>query len=155
MQRNKLPVCEEGLDEIPPQFRPSDWLAEMFPKRSPYFPQLGDDMVYYRQGHEAYVNKVDKDKIYEITKKQRKALPYNLIPDLPAAVPVCVVQIKFELKPPRLVCLKLGVKDWETGELTGTNLHVQYHDMPDVVDFLILRQIHEKYIRHNWNPGDR
>jgi len=51
--------------------------------------------------------------------------------------------------------LKLAVTDWETGELTGTNFIVRYHDIPDVVDFLILRQVHDKYIRHNWNPGDR
>lgn len=72
-----------------------------------------------------------------------------------AAVPVRLTSIKFELKPPRLVILKLEVQDWDTGEPTGLHFTVIYHDMPDVVDFLILRQVHDKYIRHNWNPGDR
>lgn len=66
-----------------------------------------------------------------------------------------VVNIKYELKPPRLVCLKLEVQAWDSDSPTGPTLLVQYHDMPDVVDFVILRQIHDKYMRHNWNPGDR
>ncbi|ODM99229.1 PH-interacting protein [Orchesella cincta] len=152
--RNKVDYGS-GLEEVPTLYRPSEWLGEVFPKRSPYFPQLGDDLVYYREGHEAYVNKVEKENVYAVPKKLKKILPYLQHPDLEAAVPVRVVNMKFDLEPPRLVGLKLAVTDWESGELTGTNLFVRYHDIPDVVDFLILRQVHDKYIRHNWNPGDR
>ncbi|CAL8132280.1 unnamed protein product [Orchesella dallaii] len=39
---------------------PSDleWLTETEMKRSPYLPQVGDDLIYLREGHKAYVDKV-------------------------------------------------------------------------------------------------
>lgn len=39
-----------GLDQIPEPFRPSEWLSEVVPRRSPFFPQMGDEVVYFRQG---------------------------------------------------------------------------------------------------------
>ncbi|CAG7723230.1 unnamed protein product [Allacma fusca] len=144
-----------GLDEIPEQFRPPDWLSEVMPKRSPYFPQLGDDLVYFRQGHELYVNQVENQSIYDVSKKMKKLLPYNQIPDLPPEISVRVVSIKFEIAPPRLVVLTLERTDWETGENLGGSFTVRYHDMPSVVDFFVLRQIYDKSVRHRWNVGDR
>jgi hypothetical protein len=35
----------------------SPWLAEMRPKKSPYFPQIGDILMYFKQGHEKYVER--------------------------------------------------------------------------------------------------
>lgn len=83
MQKNKAPDYEGGYEEIPVEFRPSEWFAEVLPKRSPYFPQLGDHLVYYRQGHQAYIEEVEKKKAYEVPKKWKKTLPYINIPDLP------------------------------------------------------------------------
>lgn len=71
-----------GMEDIPEPYRPSDWLAETYPKLSPYFPQLGDDIVYYRQGHETYIKYVEDNNLYQITKKMKKSLPYVLKPDL-------------------------------------------------------------------------
>jgi hypothetical protein len=31
----------------------------------------------------------------------------------------------------------------------------RYHDMPDVIDFLVLRQMYESAVRRNWKPCDR
>lgn len=67
------------------EFRPSEWFAEVIPKRSPYFPQLGDQLVYYRQGHQTYIEEVEKKHVYEVSKKLKKSLPYVLIPDLPVS----------------------------------------------------------------------
>lgn len=39
-----------GLDTIPEIFRPSEWLAEVIPKKSPFYPQMGDEVIYFRQG---------------------------------------------------------------------------------------------------------
>ena len=39
------------LDNIPKSYWPSSWLAEYIPKKSPYFPQMGDEIMYLKQGH--------------------------------------------------------------------------------------------------------
>lgn len=31
----------------------------------------------------------------------------------------------------------------------------RYHDMPDVIDFLVLRQTYHRAMRHNWKRNDR
>lgn len=63
--------------------------------------------------------------------------------------------MKVETKPPRLVCLKLGVLEEKTGKQTGLKFSIKYHDMPHVVDFVILRQFYQKAIERNWRPKDR
>ena len=68
---------------------------------------------------------------------------------------VRVVHVAFELNPPRLVSLKLERVNWETGEHLGTYLYVRYHDLASVPDFLVLRQIYDKSVRHHWHAGDR
>ena len=63
--------------------------------------------------------------------------------------------MKIEVKPPRLVCLRLGVIDPETRKLTGLRFNIKYHDMPHVVDFVILRQFYERAVAVDWRPRDR
>lgn len=45
-----------GLDRIPESFRPSEWLSEVVPRRTPYFPQMGDEIIYFRQGYTTIEN---------------------------------------------------------------------------------------------------
>lgn len=42
-----------------------------------------------------------------------------------------------------------------TGVLTGESFTLKYHDVEDVLDFLVLRQYYELAIQRNWQPGDR
>lgn len=57
------------LDEIPPEFRLPDWLGETVPKKAPYFPQMGDEIMYFRQGHQLYVEAVLSRELYQIDKR--------------------------------------------------------------------------------------
>ena len=66
-----------------------------------------------------------------------------------------MVDVAFELKPPRLVNLKLARVNWKTGEDLGTFFSVRYHDIESVVDFLLLRQVYDISMRRQWNAGDR
>lgn len=63
-----------GADEIPEEFRPPEWLTETFPKKAPYFPQMGDELIYFMQGHMLYVEAVMNRKLYTIDKRN---LPWN------------------------------------------------------------------------------
>jgi hypothetical protein len=65
---------------------------------------------------------------------------------------VKVIGIKYEIRPPRLCCLKLALMD-EDGRLTGENFTIKYHDMADVLDFLVLRQTYETALARRWKAG--
>ena len=69
---------------------------------------------------------------------------------------VKVVGMKYDIRPPRLCCLKLAVMSQDDDDqLTGQNFSIKYHDMNDVVDFLVLRHIYESSMTVKWNAGDR
>ena len=65
----------QSFTELPESFRPPEWLTETKPKKTPYFPQIGDEVVYFRSGHQDYLNKVREKKIYSIKPTTK---PYKL-----------------------------------------------------------------------------
>ncbi|KRT78658.1 WD40 domain-containing protein, partial [Oryctes borbonicus] len=140
----------DKIKEVPENYKPSDWLGETMPKKVPYFPQMGDEVVYFRQGHQLYVNAVQTKKVYEMNAKDFPWMK-NQLKDCEF---VKIVGIKYEIRPPRLCCLKLALLDRD-GRLTGNVFTVKYHDMPDVIDFFVLKQTYEVAISRLWNSGDR
>uniref|UniRef100_A0A2K6LZW6 Bromodomain and WD repeat domain containing 3 n=1 Tax=Rhinopithecus bieti TaxID=61621 RepID=A0A2K6LZW6_RHIBE len=85
------------------------WILDTIPRRSPFVPQMGDELIYFRQGHEAYVRAVRKSKIYSVNLQKQ---PWN-------------------------------------------KMDLRYHDMPDVIDFLVLHQFYNEAKERNWQIGDR
>ncbi|XP_023331466.1 bromodomain and WD repeat-containing protein 3 isoform X10 [Eurytemora carolleeae] len=140
------------LDDIPPEYLPSDWLAQYVPNKSPYFPQMGDEVMYIKQGHIGYINLVKNRNSYRLNMREQQWLQREDIKDVEL---VKVIGMKHEIRPPRLCCLKLAIMDPEANELTGDNFSIKYHDMNDVVDFLVLRHNYETSIQVKWKPGDR
>ena len=109
------------------------------PRKAPYVPQMGDEVVYFRQGHEQYLKVVGQRKAYQVNPEKNQ--PWHKFPNL--RVRNCwqlgrgeikignenyhfvlhllksyilyqehefmqIVGIRYEVKPPRLVCLKLA-----------------------------------------------
>ncbi|XP_036673426.3 bromodomain and WD repeat-containing protein 3 [Drosophila suzukii] len=136
--------------EIPELYRPAEWLSEVIPRKAPYYPQMGDEVVYFRQGHAKYLDAVRLKKVYKLTHSSE---PWNFH-TLRDHELVRVIGIKYEIRPPRLCCLKLAIID-EEGNMTGTTFKIKYHDMPDVLDFLVLRQTFDLAVQRNWSIGDR
>ena len=62
------------LDQIPPEYLPSSWLAEYIPKKSPYFPQMGDEVMYLKQGHVGYINLVKHRSCYKLNMREQQWL---------------------------------------------------------------------------------
>lgn len=62
-----IPKLVQG--EIPDIYKPLEWLAETKPRKAPYCPQMGDEIVYFRQGHQLYVDAVQNKKVYEVNPK--------------------------------------------------------------------------------------
>ncbi|XP_078068075.1 bromodomain and WD repeat-containing protein 3 isoform X4 [Mustelus asterias] len=130
---------------------PPTWIRDTIPRRSPFVPQMGDEVVYFRQGHEAYVKAVKKAKVYSVNLQKQ---PWIKL-ELREQEIVKVVGIKYEVGPPTLCCLKLSLLDPTTGKMTGESFSIKYHDMPDVIDFLVLRQFYEEAKKRNWQVGDK
>jgi len=65
---------------------------------------------------------------------------------------VKVIGIKYEIRPPRLCGLRLAVLK-ENGDHTSFSFDLKYHDMQDVIDFLVLRQTYEAGLARNWKEG--
>uniref|UniRef100_A0A4W3HK43 Bromodomain and WD repeat-containing protein 1 n=1 Tax=Callorhinchus milii TaxID=7868 RepID=A0A4W3HK43_CALMI len=130
---------------------PPAWIRDAVPRRSPFVPQMGDEAVYFRQGHEAYIKAVKKAKIYSVHLQKQ---PWNKM-ELREQEFVKVIGIKYEIGPPTLCCLKLSLLDPITGKMSGESFSIKYHDMPDVIDFLVLRQFYDEAKNRNWQVGDR
>lgn len=48
------------------------------PHKAPYVPQIGDEVVYFRQGHELYVQAVKRNQIYDIKMRRQPWHKLNL-----------------------------------------------------------------------------
>lgn len=141
-----------NANECPAEFRPPEWITSTKPKKSPYVPQIGDEVVYFRQGHEIYAEAVKSRQAYEL---DEQSLPWNK-QSIKIQEFCKVTGLKFEIKPPRLVCLKLSIIDQETGTLLPDKYFtLKYHDMNGVADFVILRQIYDKSMERVWKPKEK
>lgn len=136
--------------EIPEIYRPAEWLSEVIPRKAPYYPQMGDEVVYFRQGHQRYIEAVRLKKVYKVSHSS-EPWSFHSLRDREL---VRVIGIKYEIRPPRLCCLKLAIID-EDGNMSGTTFKIKYHDMPDVLDFIVLRQTYDLAVQRNWSIGDR
>lgn len=133
------------------EFHPPVWITDTTLRKSPFVPQMGDEVMYFRQGHEAYIEAVRRNNIYELNPNKE---PWRKM-DLRDQELVKIVGLRYEVGPPTLCCLKLAFIDPATGRLTDKSFSIRYHDMPDVIDFLVLRQFYDEARQRNWQPSDR
>uniref|UniRef100_A0A8C9ZUQ4 Bromodomain and WD repeat domain containing 1 n=1 Tax=Sander lucioperca TaxID=283035 RepID=A0A8C9ZUQ4_SANLU len=150
-KKGKYKVRPSINREVSNEFRPSPWITDVIPRKSPFVPQMGDEVIYFRQGHEAYVEAVSRNELYPINLDKQ---PWKKM-ELRDQEFVKITGIKYEVCPPTLCCLKLTLIDHGTGKISDKSFSVKYHDMPDVIDFLVLRQSYDEALRRNWQPNDR
>lgn len=142
----------QTLTELPEEFKMPEWLTDCKPKRTPYFPQIGDEVVYFRFGHQKYIDLIKSFRLYNLSSSVK---PYKLRGIDRDEIFAKIVDIRYDVKPPRLVTLKMMVIDPEAEEpFTGINFTVRYHDVANVVDFIILKKLYDTSIARNWNIND-
>uniref|UniRef100_A0A8C3E9V6 Bromodomain and WD repeat-containing protein 1 n=1 Tax=Corvus moneduloides TaxID=1196302 RepID=A0A8C3E9V6_CORMO len=139
------------LGNLSYDWHPPVWITDTALRRSPFVPQMGDEVIYFRQGHEAYIEAVRRNNIYELNPHKE---PWRKVV-LRDQELVKIVGIRYEVGPPTLCCLKLAFIDHATGKHTDKSFSIRYHDMPDVIDFLILRQFYDEARQRNWQASDR
>uniref|UniRef100_A0A7M4FHA9 Bromodomain and WD repeat domain containing 1 n=1 Tax=Crocodylus porosus TaxID=8502 RepID=A0A7M4FHA9_CROPO len=140
-----------SLVELLDDWHPPVWITDTALRRSPFVPQMGDEVIYFRQGHEAYIEAVRRNNNYKLNPHKE---PWRKMV-LRDQELVKIVGIRYEVGPPTLCCLKLAFIDHATGKHTDKSFSVKYHDMPDVIDFLILRQFYDEARQRNWQASDR
>ena len=66
--------------ELDQRYLPPEWLTGTIPRKTPYVPQMGDELMYFRQGHELYLQAVEKHKSYKLG--SNISLPWHKNPQL-------------------------------------------------------------------------
>uniref|UniRef100_A0A8C3MG98 Uncharacterized protein n=1 Tax=Geospiza parvula TaxID=87175 RepID=A0A8C3MG98_GEOPR len=150
-KRRKKPKPKKKAGHLSYDWHPPVWITDTALRRSPFVPQMGDEVIYFRQGHEAYIEAVRRNNIYELNPHKE---PWRKVV-LRDQELVKIVGIRYEVGPPTLCCLKLAFIDHATGKHTDKSFSIRYHDMPDVIDFLILRQFYDEARQRNWQASDR
>uniref|UniRef100_A0A8D2PM76 Bromodomain and WD repeat domain containing 1 n=1 Tax=Zosterops lateralis melanops TaxID=1220523 RepID=A0A8D2PM76_ZOSLA len=150
-RRKKPKITNTNTTQLSYDWHPPVWITDTALRRSPFVPQMGDEVIYFRQGHEAYIEAVRRNNIYELNPHKE---PWRKVV-LRDQELVKIVGIRYEVGPPTLCCLKLAFIDHATGKHTDKSFSIRYHDMPDVIDFLILRQFYDEARQRNWQASDR
>ncbi|XP_068930949.1 bromodomain and WD repeat-containing protein 1 isoform X2 [Petaurus breviceps papuanus] len=150
-KKSRMTPAELENIELLYEFHPPVWITDTTLRKSPFVPQMGDEVIYFRQGHEAYVEAVRRNNIYELNPNKE---PWKKM-DLRDQELVKIVGMRYEVGPPTLCCLKLAFIDPATGKLLDKSFSLKYHDMPDVIDFLVLRQFYDEARQRNWQARDR
>uniref|UniRef100_A0A0A9Z626 PH-interacting protein n=1 Tax=Lygus hesperus TaxID=30085 RepID=A0A0A9Z626_LYGHE len=112
---------------------------------------MGDEVMFFAQGYELYLKAVMMKRFYVLAESQYK--PWGkLMLNEPEFVKI--IGIKYELRPPRLCCLRLAIMR-PNGKLTSDRFTIKYHDIPDVIDFFVLKQTYDIAMERQWKVGDK
>ena len=71
---------ESEITELREEFRPPEWLTDTVPRKAPYFPQMGDEVIYFHQGNMQYLKAVQQRRVYEVDLE--KGQPWHKIKHL-------------------------------------------------------------------------
>uniref|UniRef100_A0A914BVI5 Uncharacterized protein n=1 Tax=Acrobeloides nanus TaxID=290746 RepID=A0A914BVI5_9BILA len=123
------------------------WMRKVQVRRFPYIAQLGDQVVYCLQGHQAYLNAVEEQRIYRIPRE------FDIRSDLNAEEFCIVDELEYRLKPYRTIVLKLAITDANGRRKKGEYINVMYHDMEGQPDFLILKQHYDLSLSYSFDSG--
>ncbi|KAJ2553041.1 hypothetical protein EV175_003085 [Coemansia sp. RSA 1933] len=142
------------------EYRPTDWVLATSHSTVPYRPQIGDIVVYFREGHQDFWNSPLRCK-----KLNDKLLPFVVSPSLPVAVYGKVVGLHYAVGPPTFCTVRIQMLQNQTidemdtevssaHELTRRSIQVQYHDCEGVPDFIILYSRYRASLRSPLKSGD-
>ncbi len=133
-----------------------EWFTQTKPNKFPYFPQKDDEVVYIPYGHNIYNKEVQLIGYYKQSNKS--TLIRNHINDIVIAK---VIRIAFIFRPSKLSAnresdsrlVRLCLQPIDTQKY-GKLFYVTFHDIKDIIDFIVLRQVYESSIKEKWKKGD-
>ncbi|XP_054158495.1 uncharacterized protein LOC128956807 [Oppia nitens] len=128
-----------------------NWFTETRRTKTPYFPQNDDTVYYIPYGHELYRSAVLKRNIYGLANNNQSLRYWRT-----AAIESKVAKIDFEFKESKhyrtvVRCVYITLRPMNP--TYGLVIHVKYHDLPVVDDFVVLKEHYECGQRIDWKIG--
>ncbi|KXS12161.1 YVTN repeat-like/Quino protein amine dehydrogenase [Gonapodya prolifera JEL478] len=163
-------------------FLPTDWIKAAVPSNSPYRPQVGDEVVYFKEGHQEFLQTVfdhdDSDMARHFPRLDSRSLPWMKDPRLPPVVFCTVRHVSFRVGPPAICQLMMEVSEFraesalaesplnpcwsrvllpaaEDLRLTSRRIDVKFSDTEGAADFIILRSQYVWAMSAQYEEGER
>ena len=120
--------------------QPSLWVFSKAPTITPYIPQIGDEIVYFRQGHEAFLALVpERDPMHNLL---FSSLPWIQNPNLDPAVFGTVSEISYLVPTANtgstLISLSITIESATRLRKSTSQITVTFYDHDEMTDFIIL-----------------
>ncbi|KAG0302198.1 Bromodomain and WD repeat-containing protein 3 [Dissophora globulifera] len=157
-KKGKAVVRDEQAAELH-KWLPSDWIKVNEPRKSPYHPQIGDYVAYLRQGHSLYLKETPLR-----SKLNLKAVPYIKDPSLPWVTFGRVSRATYNVGPPTWCTITLEEQILSSAwgyppnpEFTASRrrFEVEFHDLGDVPDFIVLYDVFQEGINARYDVGEQ
>ncbi|KAF9433592.1 Bromodomain and WD repeat-containing protein 3, partial [Entomortierella beljakovae] len=156
-RKGKAVVRDDETAELQ-KWLPSDWIKTNEPQKTPYHPQIGDYVAYFRQGHSFYIKETPLR-----SKLNLKVVPFTKDPSLPWVTFGRVSRITYNVGPPTWCTITLEEQilssDWgfpPNPEFTASRrrFEVEFHDLGDVPDFVVLYSIFQEGMNSHYVIGE-
>jgi len=106
--------------DLPPEeYKPSSWICQEAQTATMYVPQVGDEVIYLREGHEQFLEDA-------IKQGHEFVLPADLPDGLGFAARCRLAELSYRIGPPSLAIVTLQLLDEAWGGKTFT---FEYHDV--------------------------
>ncbi|KAG0251319.1 Bromodomain and WD repeat-containing protein 3 [Actinomortierella ambigua] len=137
---------------------PSNWIKVNTPRKSPYHPQIGDYVAYCRQGHQNFLAETPLRSRLDI-----KIVPYLKDPALPWVVFGRISRITYNVGPPTWCTITLeeqilesshGYPPQPTFTPSRRRFDIEFHDVEDVPDFIILYSVFQHGVNAQYQVGE-
>ncbi|KAG0023305.1 Bromodomain and WD repeat-containing protein 3 [Entomortierella chlamydospora] len=157
-KKGKAVVRDEKAAELYKWF-PSDWIKVNEPRKTPYHPQIGDYVVYFRQGHSIYLKETPLR-----SKLNLKIVPYIKDTRLPWATFGRVSRITYNVGPPTWCTITLeeqfltstfGLPPNPEFTASRRRFEVEFHDLGDVPDFIVLYDVFQEGMNAHYVVGEQ
>ncbi|KAF9581332.1 Bromodomain and WD repeat-containing protein 1, partial [Lunasporangiospora selenospora] len=157
-KKGKAVLRDETAIELQ-SWLPSDWIKTNEPRKTPYHPQIGDYVAYLRQGHSHYLNETPLR-----PKLDLKLAPFLKDPSLAWVTFGRVSRITYNVGPPTWCTITLeeqilpssyGYTPDPPFVPSRRRFDVEFHDLGDVPDFIVLYAVFQEGMNAQYAVGDQ
>ncbi|KAF9919071.1 Bromodomain and WD repeat-containing protein 3 [Lobosporangium transversale] len=157
-KKGKAVIRDEQAAELY-KWLPSDWIKVNEPRKTPYHPQIGDYVAYLRQGHSFYLKETPLR-----SKLNLKIVPYIKDSSIPWVMFGRVSRITYNVGPPTWCTVTLEEQilssSWgfpPNPQFTASRrrFEVEFHDLGDVPDFIVLYSVFQNGINAHYTVGEQ
>ncbi|XP_024519817.1 bromodomain and WD repeat-containing protein 1-like [Selaginella moellendorffii] len=123
------------------------WLLLTEVERTRYIPQYGDEVVYFRQGHQDYLDnkRLDDDGPWRSVKRELQVVEFCEITGLEYII----------LEVSGNTCCRLTLEFMDGYRIRGSSFSVDLPELTDFADFIVERSRYEASMARKWSSRDK